>query len=61
MTEPTHGFHFGFVLRGSVDGQTVSIGEGWAWKQTKIGSLGMSGYVDDVWKDQNQRNINEAH
>lgn len=58
VTEPTHGFHFGYVLRGSVNGETISIGEGWAWKQ-KTPILGS--YADDVWKDQNQRNINDAH
>jgi hypothetical protein len=58
VTEPTHGFHFGYVLRGSVGGQTISIGEGWAWKQ-KTPILG--NYADQVWQAQNQKNIDEAH
>jgi RHS repeat-associated protein len=58
VTEPTHGFHFGYVLRGSVNGQTISIGEGWAWKQ-KTPILG--NYADHVWNVQNQVNIDEAH
>ena len=61
VTEPTHGFHFGYVLRGSVDGQTMSIGEGWAKKQTMWGSLGLAAYADNVWIEQNQVNIDAAH
>ena len=58
VTQPGHGLHFGYVLRGSVNGTAYSIGEGWAIKQN-IPLLG--GYVDDVWKQQNQNNIDEAH
>jgi len=57
VTELGHGLHFGYVLRGSVDGTAYSIGEGWAIKQN-VPILG--GYVDDVWKQQNQTNIDEA-
>ncbi len=57
VTQPGHGLHFGYVLRGSVDHQAMSIGEGWALKQI-IPVLGP--YVDDVWVEQNQRNIDEA-
>ena len=57
VTQPGHGLHFGFVLRGSVDGKAVSIGEGWAWAQAVPG---MSDYINDVWYPQNQKNIDEA-
>jgi hypothetical protein len=57
VTQPGHGLHFGYVLRGSVDGKAMSIGEGWAWKQ-KV--PGLANWVDDVWVQQNQKNIDEA-
>jgi hypothetical protein len=44
-------------LRGSVDGEAISIGEGWAPIQTwPI----LSGYINDVWYQQNQVNIDNA-
>jgi hypothetical protein len=45
------------VLRGSVDGKAMSIGEGWAWKQK---AAVLAGWVDNVWIQQNQKNIDEA-
>jgi len=40
-----------------VDGKAMSIGEGWALKQK---FPGLAGWVDDVWVQQNQKNIDEA-
>ena len=57
VTQPGHGLHFGYVLRGSVNGQAITIGEGWAWKQL---APWLSTYVNDVWIEQNQQNIDEA-
>jgi hypothetical protein len=57
VTQPGHGLHFGYVLRGSVGGKAMSIGEGWAWKQ-KV--PGLANWVDNVWVQQNQKNIDEA-
>lgn len=57
VTQPGHGLHFGYVLRGSVDGTAMSIGEGWAIPQA---IPGLSGYINDVWIDQNMKNINDA-
>lgn len=58
VTQPGHGLHFGYVLRGSVGGQAISIGEGWAIPQA-IPVL--SGYINNVWIDHNQRNVDDAH
>jgi hypothetical protein len=57
VTQPGHGLHFGYVLRGSVDGVAISIGEGWAPIQTwpYLGDL-----INDVWIQQNQVNIDNA-
>jgi len=57
VTQPGHGLHFGHVLRGSIDGQAISIGEGWAIPQI---IPGLSQYINDVWSGQNQRNIDDA-
>jgi len=57
VTQPGHGLHFGYVLRGSVDSKAMSIGEGWALPQVVPV---LSGYINDVWKGHNQRNIDDA-
>ena len=57
VTQPGHGLHFGFVLRGSVNGVAMSIGEGWALPQA-VPVLGS--YINDVWVEHNQRNIDAA-
>lgn len=57
VTQPGHGLHFGYVLRGSVGGVAMSIGEGWGVAQ-KVPVL--SGYINDVWILQNQVNIDDA-
>ncbi len=57
VTQPGHGLHFGYVLRGSVDGKAMSIGEGWAIPQVVPV---LSGYINDVWKAHNQQNIDDA-
>jgi len=57
VTQPGHGLHFGYVLRGSVDGKAISIGEGWEIPQAVPV---LSGYINDVWKGHNQRNIDDA-
>ena len=57
VTQPGHGLHFGYVLRGSVDGTAVSIGEGWAVPQAVPG---LSDYINSVWVGQNQQNIDDA-
>lgn len=57
VTQPGHGLHFGHVLRGSIDVQAISIGEGWAMRQI---IPGLSHYINDVWSGQNQRNIDDA-
>ena len=58
VTQPGHGLHFGYVLRGSVNGEVISIGEGWAAPQAVPV---LSGYINDVWVGHNQRNIDDAH
>lgn len=57
VTQPGHGLHFGYVLRGSVNGEAISIGEGWAIPQA-VPLL--SEYINDVWEGHNQRNIDDA-
>jgi RHS repeat-associated protein len=57
VTRPGHGLHFGYVLRGSVDGVAMSIGEGWAPVQTWPF---LGDYINDVWLQQNQVNIDNA-
>jgi hypothetical protein len=57
VTQPGHGLHFGFVLRGSINGTVMSIGEGWAIPQVVPG-LGQ--YINSAWESQNQKNIDEA-
>lgn len=57
VTQRGHGLHFGYVLRGSVDGKAISIGEGWAIPQAVPV---LSGYINDVWKGHNQQNIDDA-
>ena len=58
VTQSGHGLHFGYVLRGSVNGEVISIGEGWAAPQAVPV---LSGYINDVWVGHNQRNIDDAH
>jgi hypothetical protein len=59
VTENSHTLSPGYVLRGVAQGNAVSYGEGTALKQ----NLGQASdaLINDVWVDQNQRNINEAH
>ena len=59
VTENSHTLSPGYVLRGVAQGNAVSYGEGTALKQ----DLGQASDVimNNVWIDQNQRNINEAH
>ncbi|NLC36169.1 MAG: hypothetical protein GX772_06960 [Alcaligenaceae bacterium] len=57
VTQPGHGLHFGYVLRGSVDGMALSIGEGWAVPQVVPG---LSEYINSVWYGHNQKNIDDA-
>lgn len=58
VTEPGHGLHFGFVLRGSVGGVAVTFGEGWAPAQAAGALSDMA--INDVWIEQNKRNIDAA-
>jgi RHS repeat-associated protein len=59
VTEPSHTLFPGYVLRGVVDGNAVSYGEGTSWKQ----ALGLASDVsiNNVWIDQNKRNIDNAN
>lgn len=57
VTQRGHGLHFGYVLRGSVNGEAISIGEGWAIPQAVPV---LSEYINDVWEGHNQRNIDDA-
>jgi hypothetical protein len=57
ITQPDHGLFFGYVLRGSIDGVAMSIGEGWAVPQAV---LVLSGYINDIWSTQNALNIRDA-
>jgi len=57
VTQPGHGLHFGIVLRGSVDQSVESVGLGWAIPQAVPG---LSGYINDVWREHNARNIEDA-
>jgi len=57
VTQPGHGLHFGFVLRGSINGVAMSIGEGWALPQA---APLLGPYIISVWVEQNQRNIDAA-
>jgi len=57
VTQPGHGLHFGFVLRGSINGVAMSIGEGWALPQA---APLLGPYINSVWVEQNQRNIDAA-
>jgi len=58
VTQPGHGLHFGYVLRGSVNGTAITIGEGWAVPQV-IPVL--SEYINNVWVGHNQKNIDDAN
>lgn len=58
VTQPGHGLHFGYVLRGSVGGQVMTIGEGWAIPQAF--GFASDAIINDVWKDHNQKNIDDA-
>ncbi len=59
VTEDSHTLSPGYVLRGVAQGNAVSYGEGTALKQ----DLGQASDVlmNNVWTDQNQKNIDEAH
>lgn len=57
VTQPGHGLHFDYVLRGSVNGQVVSIGEGWALPQAVPV---LSEYINNVWRHHNEQNIDDA-
>ncbi|MGQ0798496.1 MAG: RHS repeat-associated core domain-containing protein [Pseudomarimonas sp.] len=57
VTRPGHGLHFGYVLRGSVNGEAISIGEGWALPQA-LPFLG--DYINNVWELGNKWNIDDA-
>jgi len=58
VTEPGHGLNFGYVLRGSVGGEAITIGEGWAIEEA-FGGLS-NAIINDVWIEQNQQNIDNA-
>jgi hypothetical protein len=59
VTQDSHTLSPGYVLRGVVGGTAVSYGEGTALKQT-FGPLS-DALTNNVWIDQNQKNIDEAH
>ncbi|TAA26827.1 antitoxin VbhA family protein [Pseudoxanthomonas winnipegensis] len=44
-------------ISGSVNGEAISIGEGWAIPQAVPV---LSEYINDVWEGHNQRNIDDA-
>lgn len=58
VTQDSHTLSPGYVLRGAVQGDAISYGEGTALKQ----NLGQASefLMNDVWIDQNQKNINDA-
>ncbi|MEO7067919.1 MAG: RHS repeat-associated core domain-containing protein [Rhodanobacter sp.] len=59
VTQGSHTLSPGYVLRGAVQGDAISYGEGTALKQ----NLGRASelLLNDVWIDQNQKNINDAN
>ncbi len=59
VTQDSHTLSSGYVLRGVAQGVAVSYGEGIAAKQ----NLGRASeyFINDVWVDQNKKNIDEAH
>jgi len=59
VTQDSHTLSPGYVLRGVVQGDAVTYGEGTALKQ-KLGQASDT-LINDVWINQNQRNIDEAH
>lgn len=59
MTQDSHTLASGYVLRGVVQGDAISYGEGTALKQN-LGQVS-DFLTNDVWIDQNQRNIDNAH
>ncbi len=58
VTEPGHPLFPGYVLRGAVDGTTITYGEGVGAAQA-FGPASQI-LINDVWKGQNQQNIDDA-
>jgi len=59
VTEPGHPLFPGYVLRGAVGGTTITYGEGSGLAQA-FGPASQI-IINDVWKSQNQTNIDNAH
>jgi len=59
VTQDSHTLSPGYVLRGVVQGNAVSYGEGTALKQD-LGNVSDT-LINNVWVGQNQKNVDEAH